>query len=135
MATTIIPAWETLPITVSNQRVLDLATEALAYVQGDCDKSSDIEDNCYYQGGVDALSDLLCAITYPQTEDQARVCEHENVCWLGHECGVCESTGIRWKGLADSNWPMPHDVRPCTEAGEHQANQRHSRDECPAEES
>lgn len=133
MSTTIIPAWETLPITVSHQRILDLATEALAYVQGDADKAGDVEDAAYYQGGVDALSDLLVAITYPQTEDQKRECEHGNWCWFGHECGECERTGVRWKDLADSNWPMPHDVRPCEVAGEHQVNQRHNSAECPVE--
>jgi len=27
---------------------------------------------------------------YPQTPEEARVCEHGNTYWFGHECGLCD---------------------------------------------
>lgn len=96
MSTTFVPAWDE-PIHMTMAEVRDLIRETLVYKQGDADKAGTIEDANYYQGGVDVCNDLLMSMTFPRTEDDARICQHGNRVWFGNECGVCESHGYVWK--------------------------------------
>jgi hypothetical protein len=96
MATTIVTKFDQ-PIGMTMEQVRELAQDMLERLQGDCDKSGDIEDNCYYQGGVDALTDLLFSMTFPRTEDDARECVHGHQVWFGNECGLCETSGYKFK--------------------------------------
>jgi len=95
MATTIVPKFN-WPIHMTMEEVRDLAQEMLESAQGDCDKADEVENSIWYQGRVDALSDLLFTMTFPRHEDDARECIHANMVWFGHECGICESEGYKW---------------------------------------
>src|SRR5262245_28955722 len=96
MSRTLVPAFSGYPVTVPLERVMEVGEQLLREYQGDCDKSDTTEDNCYYQGGVDALYSLLLFATFPQTQETARECVHGNQVWFGHECGECEAKGYEW---------------------------------------
>ena len=58
MATTILPAFDG-PITTTAEQIRRRAYEMLISAQGDLDKTADEGDAAYYQGLVDALTDIL----------------------------------------------------------------------------
>jgi hypothetical protein len=93
MATTIVPRYDGLIVrTLEDFR--ETAQEWLDEAQGDADKAGDVEDAAYYQGRVDALTDLLVRMT-------SRYCE---------ACGVYESQSDRGCGCTKSNlhvWDQP----------------------------
>ena len=76
--------------------IREFMQEMLERDQGDCDKSGSLDDAAYYQGRVDAITDLFFMMTFPRGEDDARECAHGHMVWLGHECGECEATGYQW---------------------------------------
>jgi hypothetical protein len=82
------------------EQLRELMRETLVQIQGDCDKAGDVDDSNYYQGGVDVLNDLLFTMTFPRRPEDARICQHDNEVWLGHECGDCAAKGYVWKDAA-----------------------------------
>jgi hypothetical protein len=96
MARTFVPAWDE-PIHLTMEQLREMMRATLVEKQGDCDKAGTVEDAEYYQGGVDVLNDLLLAMTFPRTEEDARTCVHDVQVWFGHECGECAREGYAWK--------------------------------------
>ena len=84
------------PISMPMEEVRERMQEMLERDQGDCDKSGSIDDAAYYQGRVDAITDMFFMMTFPRAEEDARECIHANMVWYGHECGECEKSGYTW---------------------------------------
>lgn len=66
MATTDVRIYHE-PLVLDAEHIRQIAQRWLESYQGDCDKASDVEDNCYYQGGVDAISGLLSVMIGEET--------------------------------------------------------------------
>lgn len=97
MSTTWVYPYDRLAITRKIEDVRDIAYDRLLRMQGDCDKAGDVEDSVYYQGHVDALESILLVMTFPQDEEHALTCQHDNKVWFGNECGLCDLNGYSWK--------------------------------------
>jgi hypothetical protein len=93
MVTTIVPRYDGA-IVRSVEEIRDAAQQWLDESQGDCDKAGSVDDAQYYQGRVDALTDLLVLMT-------SRHCE---------KCGVYESQSDRGCTVTKDNlhvWDLP----------------------------
>lgn len=58
MSTTLVPRYDG-PFVRTLEDFREAAQQWLDEAQGDCDKAGTLDDNAYYQGRVDALTDLL----------------------------------------------------------------------------
>jgi len=62
VATTIVPRYNGLIIR-KVETIREVAQQWLDESQGDCDKAGDVDDANWYQGKVDALTDILVFMT------------------------------------------------------------------------
>ena len=67
----------------------------------------DVEANDNLKVLAECADEHTCdgpVVGFPQTEADAKLCVHNNLVWLGHECGLCEEVGkYVWLEVADAN--------------------------------
>ena len=111
MATTIVPRFDGTIIR-SVETIRETAQQWLDESQGDCDKAGDVDDANWYQGKVDALTDILVLMTSRHCEKCGAYESHSDRPCPGTEDGLhvwdqpesTTTTSTEW-GFRHEGWP------------------------------
>lgn len=79
MSTTYVPPLGAINPNVPMQDLIADAYEGLLEAQGDADKADEIENACYYEGLVDALSWIVGSATTPYNKEQDSMAKKEHL--------------------------------------------------------